>query len=231
MDLRVPFDKDGIKFAIPVAFFAICIGMISTNMGWLGFLMTIGCLLFFRDPERVSPTKPNIVVSPADGIVLKITECSPPDELKLTGIWKRISIFMSIINVHVNRAPVAGTVEKLFYVPGRFFNVTLDKASEFNERLATYMYTKEGVQIVFVQIAGLIARRIRSDIKDGDTLELGQRVGMIRFGSRVDVYVPESADVIVEEGQVTVAGETILAQLHVTHEGRKKLEHGEKKHG
>lgn len=231
MDLRVPFDKDGIKFAVPVAFFSICIGMISTNMGWFGFLMTIGCLLFFRDPERVPPTKPNIVVSPADGIVLKITECAPPDELKLPGIWRKISIFMSLTNVHVNRAPVAGSVEKMFYVPGRFFNVTLDKASEFNERLATYMYTKDGVQIVFVQIAGLIARRIRSDIKDGDVLELGQRVGMIRFGSRVDVYLPESANINVEEGQVTVAGETILAQLHPVCESKKKLNHGEKKHG
>lgn len=213
MNFRLPFDKDGLKFALPVAFFAICAGMVSTNMGWFGFLLTAGCLLFFRDPERVHPTKPDIVISPADGIVLKITECAPPEELQLEGRWKKISVFMSLTNVHVNRAPVSGIVDKLFYVPGRFFNVTLDKASEFNERLATYMRTGSGTQIVFVQIAGLIARRIRSDIKEGDSLELGQRVGMIRFGSRVDVYVPESAEVIVEEGQVTVAGETILANL------------------
>lgn len=236
MNFRLPFDKDGLKFALPVAFFAICVGMISTNMGWLGFLLTIGCLLFFRDPERVHPTKPDIVISPADGIVLKITECTPPAELQLEGTWKKISIFMSLTNVHVNRAPVPGIVDKLFYVPGRFFNVTLDKASEYNERLATYMHTEDGTRIVFVQIAGLIARRIRSDIKEGDTLGLGQRVGMIRFGSRVDVYVPESAEVVVEEGQVTVAGETILANLkknvvnaveyvvEVENEGEKKNE-------
>ena len=213
MNVKLPFDRDGVKFAAVVAFAAICLGNVSTNMGWLGFLLTIGCLLFFRDPERVHPTKPNVVVSPADGIVLKSIECEPPAELQLSGKWRKISIFMSLTNVHVNRAPVTGVVDKLFYVPGKFFNVTLDKASEFNERLATYMHTNDNTQIVFVQIAGLIARRIRSDINEGDTLEMGQRVGMIRFGSRVDVYVPLSAGIAVEEGQVTVAGETILANL------------------
>lgn len=214
MRMRVPFDKDGCIAAGIMAVIAIVLGNISTNMGWLGFLMTIGCLLFFRDPERVHPTKPNIAISPADGIVLKITEGAAPAELGLEGTWKKISIFMSLVNVHVNRAPVPGIVEKILYIPGRFFNVTLDKASEFNERQATYMRAPNGMQVVFVQIAGLIARRIRSDIVEGQQLEIGQRVGIIRFGSRVDVYLPTSVKVLVEEGQITVAGETILADLH-----------------
>ena len=214
MRMRVPFDKDGCIIAGIMAVIAIVLGNISTNMGWLGFLLTIGCLLFFRDPERVHPTRPHIAISPADGIVLKITEGEAPAELNLQGSWKKVSIFMSLVNVHVNRAPVPGTVEKILYVPGRFFNVTLDKASEFNERQATYMRTPDGRQVVFVQIAGLIARRIRSDITEGQQLEIGERVGIIRFGSRVDVYLPTSANVLVEEGQITVAGETILADLH-----------------
>lgn len=221
MNLKLPFDRDGVKIAGVVAFVAICLGCISTNLGWLGFLLTIGCLLFFRDPERVQPKKENIIISPADGIVLKSITCTPPEELQLTGSWKKISIFMSLTNVHVNRAPVAGVVDKLFYVPGKFFNVTLDKASEFNERLATFMHTDKGMPIVFVQIAGLIARRIRSDIKEGDTLEAGQRVGIIRFGSRVDVYMPDYVDIAVEEGQITVAGETILANYKPKAEGKK----------
>lgn len=213
MDLRVPIDRDGVKIAAVVGVIAILLGSYSVNMGWLGFLLTVGCLLFFRDPERVHPNGDNLVISPADGIVLKISDCDPPAELELTGKWKKISIFMSLFNVHVNRAPVSGVVEKLFYVPGRFFNVTLDKASEFNERLATYMTMNNGTRIVFVQIAGLLARRIRSDIKEGDMLTLGQRVGIIRFGSRVDVYVPADVKVCVEEGQITVAGETTLVEL------------------
>lgn len=213
MDIKLPFDKDCVKFVGAFAVVAILLAHISTNMGWVGFLLTVGCWLFFRDPERVHPKKDGIIISPADGIVLKVMTCEAPEELQVSGKWKKISIFMSLFNVHVNRTPVTGIVEKMFYVPGRFFNVTLDKASEYNERLATYMRTPEGVQIIFVQIAGLIARRIRSDISEGDSLEIGQRVGMIRFGSRVDVYMPEDVDIQIEEGQITVAGETILANF------------------
>ncbi|MDR0968867.1 MAG: phosphatidylserine decarboxylase [Holosporaceae bacterium] len=213
MDIRLPFDKDGGKIAGAVAVIAIFLGSIGPNMGWLGFLMVVGCLAFFRDPERVHPSRESAVVSPADGIVLKISQCEPPAELGLEGEWKKISIFMSIFNVHVNRSPIAGVVERMLYVPGRFFNVTLDKANEYNERRATFMRTSNGTQVAFVQIAGLLARRIRCDVVEGQSLELGERVGIIRFGSRVDVYLPISAIVSVEEGQVTVAGETILADL------------------
>ena len=211
--MRLPFDRDGCKIAAVVAVVAIIMSNVSVNMGWLGFLLTVGCLLFFRDPERVHPNRDNIAISPADGIVLKISKCEAPAELELKGQWKKISIFMSVFDVHVNRSPIDGIVEKILYVPGKFFNVTLDKASEYNERQATYVRMNDGRMIVFVQIAGLIARRIRSDIAEGQQLEKGQRVGIIRFGSRVDVYLPEDSEIIVEEGQITVAGETVLANL------------------
>ena len=129
---------------------------------------------------------------------------------------------MSVLNVHVNRTPVAGIVEKILYIPGRFFNVTLDKANEYNERQATFVKNDDGMELVFVQIAGLIARRIRCDIKEGDKLERGQRVGIIRFGSRVDVYLPLDVSVLVEEGQITVAGETILANYNAEEKRNEK---------
>jgi phosphatidylserine decarboxylase len=211
MDIRLPFDRDGCKIAGVFAAIALLLGHIGTNMGWLGFLVTVACLAFFRDPERVHPTKSSVAVSPADGIVLKISTCTPPEELGLEGEWKKICIFMSVFNVHVNRAPVAGVIEKMLYIPGKFFNVTLDKANEYNERRATFIRTAEGIPVVFVQIAGLLARRIRCDVVEGQQLEAGDRVGIIRFGSRVDVYLPGDSVVFVEEGQVTVAGETVLA--------------------
>ncbi|MDR2646225.1 MAG: phosphatidylserine decarboxylase [Holosporaceae bacterium] len=213
MNIKLPFDRDGYKIAGIVAVIAVCLGSIGTNMGWLGFLATVGCLVFFRDPERVHPSVSSAVISPADGVVLKVLPCTPPEELGLSGEWTKISVFMSIFNVHVNRAPVAGIVEKILYIPGRFFNVTLDKASEYNERQATFMRMADGTLIVFVQIAGLLARRIRSDIAEEQNLELGQRIGIIRFGSRVDIYLPNDAKILIEEGQVTVAGESVLAKL------------------
>ncbi|MDR2766445.1 MAG: phosphatidylserine decarboxylase [Holosporaceae bacterium] len=213
MDIRLPFDKDGCRIAVIVAVVAVLLGHISTNLGWFGFLLAVGCLLFFRDPDRLPPSKTSVAVSPADGIVLKIQESAPPEELDLKGPRKKISIFMSLFNVHVNRSPVVGVVEKMVYVPGKFFNVTLDKASDFNERQVIQVKTADGVKVVFVQIAGLIARRIRCDVAEGDELALGQRIGLIRFGSRLDVYLPMDAEILMEEGQVTVAGETVLANL------------------
>lgn len=212
-NIRLPFDCDGWKFAGVAAVIAILLGHIGNNMGWLGFLATIGCLLFFRDPERVHPSSKTVAISPADGIILRVSECEPPAELELKGTWKKVSIFMSILNVHVNRAPVSGIVDKILYIPGKFFNVSLDKASEYNERQATYMTMPDGTKVVFVQIAGLIARRIRCDITEGQQLEMGDRVGIIRFGSRVDVYLPDHVKICVEDGQVAVAGETILASF------------------
>ena len=191
MRIRLPFDREAWKFAGIVAVIAIFLGQVSTNMGWVGFLLTVGCLLFFRDPDRVQPSRESAIVSPADGVVLKITDSNLPSELGIDKKAKKISIFMSIFDVHVNRTPIKGIVEKIIYIPGEFFNVTLDKSSEANERQIICLKLASGIQVVFVQIAGLIARRIRCDITEGQELATGERVGMIRFGSRVDLYLPE----------------------------------------
>lgn len=223
MKIKLPyFDRDGWRAAFAIWLVAFVIGHVSEPVWWIGVAIGFACLLFFRDPERIPPSKSQVVVSPADGIILKIANVEPPAELGLRGQRKKISIFMSVLNVHVNRTPIAGTVEKILYVPGRFFNVTLDKANEYNERQATFVKNDDGMNLVFVQIAGLIARRIRCDIKEGDKLERGQRVGIIRFGSRVDVYLPLDVSVLVEEGQITVAGETILANYHIEEKKNEK---------
>ncbi|MDR1361924.1 MAG: phosphatidylserine decarboxylase [Holosporaceae bacterium] len=213
MNIRLPFDRDAWRFVGCFSVAAIILGHVSSNLGWGGFIATVCCLLFFRDPERVPPSKGGIIVSPANGRILKITEGEAPHELGLQGHWKKVSIFMSVCDVHVNRAPVSGVVEKIVYTPGKFFNADFDKASEDNERRATYMKTADGTEVVFVQIAGLLARRIRCDVAEGQSLEMGDRVGIIRFGSRVDVYFPKTAEILIEEGQQAIAGETILAGL------------------
>lgn len=214
MLFRCPIDADGLKIAAIVAVITIIISVINSNFGWIGAILTICVLAFFRDPERVTPVNESAVISPADGTVQSIGYCIPPAELGFGDKKvKRIAIFMSVSDVHVNRSPMAGTIEKILYIPGKFFNASLDKASVYNERNAFFLKTKNDQQVVFVQIAGLIARRIRTDIKEGDSVEAGQRVGLIRFGSRVDVYLPDNSKVKVEEGQTMVAGETILAEL------------------
>ncbi|MDR2267876.1 MAG: phosphatidylserine decarboxylase [Holosporaceae bacterium] len=213
MNIRLPFDRDAWRFVGCFAVTAILLGHVSSNLGWGGFIATVCCLLFFRDPERVHPSKGGVIVSPADGRILKISEGEAPEELGLHGQWKKVSIFMSVCDVHVNRAPIAGVVEKIIYTPGKFFNADFDKASEDNERQTTYIKTADGATVVFVQIAGLLARRIRCDISEEQALEMGERVGIIRFGSRVDVYFPKTAEVSIEEGQQVIAGETILAHL------------------
>lgn len=216
MKVNLPyFDRDGWIAAAIIWGTSFVLGHVDVCLWWMGFMIGGACLLFFRDPERIAPSKKHVVVSPADGIVLKIAKVEPPAELGIKGERTKISIFMSVLNVHVNRTPVGGTVEKIIYTPGRFFNVTLDKANEYNERQATFVKTEEGIEVVFVQIAGLIARRIRCDIQEGDKLELGQRVGIIRFGSRVDVYLPTDVTILVEEGQISVSGETILASFNM----------------
>ena len=216
------FDRDGWVAAFAIWGVSFILGHVDVYVWWSGFFIGAACLLFFRDPERIPPSKPHAIVSPADGIILKISDVDPPAELGLKGQRKKISIFMSVLNVHVNRTPVAGIVEKILYIPGKFFNVTLDKANEYNERQATFVKTEENIEVVFVQIAGLIARRIRCDINEGDKLTRGQRVGIIRFGSRVDVYLPSDVSVCVEEGQITVAGETILANFTIKEKKNEK---------
>ena len=179
-----------------------------------GVLLTIGVYLFFRDPERVPPTDPRAVVSPADGIVCMLTQTPIPSELGADSVpvW-RVSVFMSVFNVHVNRMPAAGTVSKSCYIPGKFFNASLDKASVDNERFLYLMRTEGGQTLAFVQIAGLVARRIVSFVREGQTLALAERFGLIRFGSRVDVYLPPGVEPAVQVGQIMVAGETVVARI------------------
>ena len=179
-----------------------------------GVLLTIGVYLFFRDPERVPPTDPRAVVSPADGIVCMLTQTPIPSELGAgsASVW-RVSVFMSVFNVHVNRMPAAGTVAKSCYIPGKFFNASLDKASVDNERYLYLMRTEGGQTLAFVQIAGLVARRIVSFVREGQTLALAERFGLIRFGSRVDVYLPPGVEPAVQMGQIMIAGETVVARI------------------
>lgn len=186
--------------------------------GWVGVPATLWCIWFFRDPERVTPDGEGLVISPADGKVLPIAVAAPPPELGMGDTpLTRISIFMNVFNVHVNRNPCDGTVMALAYRPGRFFNASFDKASEHNERMAAHIRTAgpDGnvIDLAVVQIAGLVARRIKCDLQEGQKVSRGERYGIIRFGSRLDVYLPQGITPLVAEGQHVVAGETRLANL------------------
>ena len=192
-------------------------------IGWPMLFLSIGVFAFFRDPERVVPQDDNAIVAPADGLVTLIETVEPPAELQIddgsgnmglaSGPVTRISIFMSVFDVHINRSPIPGTVRRVVYVPGKFMNADLDKASEENERQHMLVERADGLMIGFTQIAGLVARRIVPFVKPGDTVAKGQRVGLIRFGSRVDVYLPTGTASKVLMGQRIVAGETILAEV------------------
>lgn len=179
--------------------------------------LTIWVAAFFRDPVRTTPTDPSLVISPADGLVTMIHEVDAPPELAgeggLTGRLTRVSVFMSVFDVHINRTPVAGTLRRIVYVPGKFLNADLDKASDENERQYFLVERADGVKIGFTQIAGLVARRIMAFVGKGNELATGQRIGLIRFGSRVDVYLPEGTQPMVLPGQRAIAGETVLAKL------------------
>jgi phosphatidylserine decarboxylase len=192
-------------------------------VGWPLLMLSAGVFAFFRDPERVVPQGENLIVSPADGLVSLIAQVEPPLELQMDdgsgtrglspGPVTRVSIFMSVFDVHINRAPVGGTVRRVVYIPGKFMNADLDKASEENERQHILIERSDGIAIGFTQIAGLVARRIVPFVKPGDILAMGQRVGLIRFGSRVDVYLPAGTDARVVMGQTVIAGETVLAEI------------------
>ncbi|WP_137124875.1 phosphatidylserine decarboxylase [Roseomonas sp. HF4] len=181
---------------------------------WLGLLFTLFCLYFFRDPERVAPGRPGLVIAPADGKVVSVAPAVPPEELGLGPAprW-RVAIFLSVLDVHVNRMPVDGTVSRVAYRHGKFLSANLDKASEENERNAIALALPDGRDLAVVQIAGLVARRILSDAKVGDVVQAGERFGIIRFGSRTDVYLPEGVQPVVSVGQTMIGGETVLADL------------------
>lgn len=209
-----PMHREGVKFV--AIFAAITLGLFLLNeyLGWIGVGLTIWCYYFFRDPERVTPARERLVISPADGVVQMIGDFAPPEELGLgTAPMTRIAIFMNVFNCHVNRAPVSGRIEKIAYRPGKFFNASLDKASADNERNGLAIRLEDGRAIAVVQIAGLVARRIVCEVKEGQALLAGQRFGMIRFGSRLDVYLPQGTAPLVAVGQTAVAGETVLADF------------------
>jgi phosphatidylserine decarboxylase len=192
-------------------------------IGWPLMLLSAGIFAFFRDPERVVPQSETALVSPADGLVTQIELVEPPLELQIddgsgcaglpAGPVTRVSIFMSVFNVHINRTPIGGTVRRVVYIPGKFMNAELDKASSENERQHILIERGDGLKIGFTQIAGLLAQRIVPFVKPGDMVGKGQRVGLIRFGSRVDVYLPAGTDAKVMVGQTTIAGETVLAEI------------------
>jgi phosphatidylserine decarboxylase len=207
---------EGILFSFVFMFVSYMLGLLFLPLGYVGGILTIWCLYFFRNPDRVTPTQEDLVISPADGVVQLITSVIPPVEMNLgTKKLTRISIFMNVFNVHVNRIPINGTIKVIHYHSGKFLNAALEKASDHNERqLYVVENKKQKVSIGFIQIAGLIARRIRCDVKEGQAVKAGERFGLIRFGSRVDVFLPQGISPLVIEGQITIAGETVLADLN-----------------
>jgi phosphatidylserine decarboxylase len=210
----VRIHPDGQKFVLGFAAATLLLFLLFPPLGWLGLVATLYCAYFFRDPERVTPVRPSLVTSSADGKIMKIGAVPPPRELALAGVpLTRISVFLSVFDVHIVRAPVAGRIVGSVYVPGKFLNAELDKSSEENERRALVIETASGEKIGVVLIAGLIARRIVTFVGEGDSVAAGERLGLIRFGSRVDVYVPASAEILVAAGQTAIGGETVLAEL------------------
>lgn len=215
----VPINRAGWPFIGLFAAASWGLFLAAEPLGWTGLVLTAWCVYFFRDPARVTPTRPGLVVSPADGVVQFVDRAAPPAELDMgEGLRNRVAVFMNVFDVHVNRIPCDGSITALAYRPGKFFNASLDKASEFNERqslrLAIDGNGEDAKQeIAVVQIAGLVARRIKCDVVEGQTMRAGERIGLIRFGSRVDVYLPEGVESLVVPGQRAIAGETVIADF------------------
>jgi phosphatidylserine decarboxylase len=215
-----PIHPQGYPFVGGFALASLILFFLWTPLGWIGTLATAWCAYFFRDPVRVTPLREGLVVAPADGRVSRVVNAVPPKELGLSDRpLPCISIFMSVFDCHVNRTPVSGRIERMVYRAGKFISADLDKASEDNERNA-FIITTARARIGVVQIAGLVARRIVPFVQEGQAVAAGDRIGMIRFGSRVDVYLPEGGRALVAEGQSAIAGETVLADLGQTDAGR-----------
>jgi len=195
--------------------FVFLVGLLAWGwLAWLGLLFTLFCLFFFRDPERVAPARAGLAVAPADGRVVAVGPAVPPAELGLGEVPRpRVSIFLSVLNVHVNRMPVDGVVTRAAYRHGKYFNASLDKASTDNERNALAVRLPDGRDVAVVQIAGLIARRIVCDVHEGSLVRMGERFGIIRFGSRTDLYLPDGVEPLVAVGQTMIGGETVIADL------------------
>jgi len=209
-----PMHPEGRKFVAIFAGITLVLFLIWVPLGWLGTGLTVWCYYFFRDPVRVTPAREGLMVSPADGVVSLLEPAVPPAELDLGDApMTRVSVFMSVFNCHVNRLPLAGRITRIAYRPGKFLNASLDKASSDNERNGLAVETADGRRYGVVQIAGLVARRILCEVKEGQALMTGARFGLIRFGSRLDIYLPEGVNPLVCIGQTMVAGETVIADL------------------
>jgi phosphatidylserine decarboxylase len=217
----VPIHPDGYKFVFGAALATLILFALAPALGWLAALLTACIAYFFRDPDRVTPARPGLVVSAADGKVVAVAEGAAPHELNLgSETLTRISVFLSVLDVHIVRAPVAGRIVRSHYVPGAFLNAELDKASEDNERRALVIETETGAKVGLVLIAGLIARRIVTFAGEGASVARGQRIGLIRFGSRVDIYLPDATRLLAEPGQTAIGGETVLAEFEPGDETR-----------
>src|SRR6185312_4827922 len=216
----VPISPEGYPFIGAFALASLILFWLWAPLGWIGTVLTLWCVLFFRDPPRVTPVRDGIVVAPADGRISQVTSAAPPHELGLGDkLLPRVSIFMSVFDCHINRSPAAGRVERIVYQPGTFLNADLDKASADNER-NSLVIVAGNARIAVVQIAGLVARRIVCFVREGQGVVAGERFGLIRFGSRLDVYLPDGVRAVVSEGQTAIAGETILAEFGLRDEGR-----------
>jgi phosphatidylserine decarboxylase len=214
----VPIHRDGWKFIAIFAVVAALLMWLWEPLGWLGVVLTLWCIYFFRDPPRVTPTRPDLVVSSADGLVVSVGPAVPPPELEMGLVpMTRIGVFLNVFDVHINRVPMSGTILKTAYHKGQFLNASFDKASDLNERNGLRIRTEAGPEIAVVQIAGLVARRILCHVAAGQAVSVGERFGLIRFGSRTDIYLPPEWGVRVVVGQRVVGGETVLADALETH--------------
>jgi phosphatidylserine decarboxylase len=216
-----PIHKEGYKFISIFAAVTVLLFLVWQPLGWVGVGLTIWCYYFFRDPERQTPMREGLLVSPADGVISLIEPAVPPAELGMGDqALTRVSVFMNVFDCHVNRAPIGGTITSIAYRPGKFLNASLDKASVDNERNSMAIEMADGRKIAVVQIAGLVARRILCEVEEGQSLATGARFGMIRFGSRVDVYLPEGVAPLVALGQTMISAETVIADLASTESRR-----------
>lgn len=224
--LPIQIHPEGWRFIGIFAVLTFALFFVAQPLGFLGMALTGWCAYFFRNPKRITPKKDGIIVSPADGIVCAIKEAIPPPEFEMgTAPRLRISIFLNVFDVHVNRVPIGGKIIKSIYQPGKFLNAALSEASDYNERQSSIIELASHTKVAVVQIAGLIARRILCNIKQGDIVETGAVFGLIRFGSRTDIYLPEGAYPLIIEGQRMIGGETIIADL-ATRETSQKMPEG-----
>lgn len=207
--------KEGYKFIAIFAIITALLMFLSNILGLIGIVATLWCIFFFRDPERVIPVEENVIISPADGIVTRIDYgVEAPEDLGYgKKTFNKVSVFLNVFNVHVNRVPVSGKVIKVSYKPGKFLSANVDEASTENERNSVIVQTENGSEIIFSQVAGLVARRIVSELKEGQEVQMGDRYGIIRFGSRADIYLPEGVEIKTLVGQTMIGGESIIAKF------------------